>query len=83
MSNHQQRIDRIEQQVRSRPVRYYTQLVRRELLPELRAANLLAKGLYTFQGFMFRTRDATIESTSCSRVCLPEIPPIGNACTRP
>ena len=32
----------------------YTQLVRHELLPELRAANLLAKGLFTFQEFAFR-----------------------------
>src|SRR5262249_16646836 len=32
----------------------YTRLVRHELLPELRAANLLAKGLYSFQDFMFR-----------------------------
>jgi hypothetical protein len=32
----------------------YTQLVRQELLPELRAADLLAKGLFTFQEFAFR-----------------------------
>lgn len=32
----------------------YTQLLRRELLPELRAARLLAKGLYSFQEFAFR-----------------------------
>ncbi len=32
----------------------YTQLVRHELLPELRAANLLARGLFTFQEFTFR-----------------------------
>lgn len=32
----------------------YTQLLRRELLPELRAARLLAKGLYTFPEFAFR-----------------------------
>jgi len=32
----------------------YSQLLRRELLPELRAARLLAKGLYTFQEFAFR-----------------------------
>lgn len=32
----------------------YTQLLRRELLPELQAARLLAKGLYTFQEFAFR-----------------------------
>jgi len=32
----------------------YTQLLNQELLPELRAASLLAKGLFTFQGFTFR-----------------------------
>jgi len=32
----------------------YTQLLRQELLPELRAASLLAKALYTFQEFAFR-----------------------------
>ena len=32
----------------------YTDLVRHELLPELRAASLLAKGLFPFQEFTFR-----------------------------
>jgi geranylgeranyl reductase family protein len=32
----------------------YTQLLRRELIPELRAAKLLARGLFTFQEFTFR-----------------------------
>lgn len=32
----------------------YTQLLRSELLPELRAARLLAKGLYRFQNYAFR-----------------------------
>jgi flavin-dependent dehydrogenase len=32
----------------------YTQLLNQELLPELRAARLLAKGLFTFQEFTFR-----------------------------
>jgi len=32
----------------------YTQLLDQELLPELRAASLLAKGLFTFQEFTFR-----------------------------
>jgi flavin-dependent dehydrogenase len=32
----------------------YTQLLNQELLPELRAASLLAKGLFTFQEFAFR-----------------------------
>jgi geranylgeranyl reductase family protein len=32
----------------------YTQLLRRELLPELRAASLLARALYSFQEFAFR-----------------------------
>jgi flavin-dependent dehydrogenase len=32
----------------------YTHLLRHELLPELRAANLLAKGLFTFQEYTFR-----------------------------
>ena len=32
----------------------YTQLLEQELLPELRAASLLAKGLFTFQEFTFR-----------------------------
>jgi flavin-dependent dehydrogenase len=32
----------------------YTQLVRHELLPELRAANLLGKGLFIFQEYAFR-----------------------------
>jgi len=32
----------------------YTQLLRHELLPELRAAKLLAEGLFTFQEFTFR-----------------------------
>lgn len=32
----------------------YTQLLSQELLPELRAARLLAKGLFTFQEFTFR-----------------------------
>jgi geranylgeranyl reductase family protein len=33
---------------------HYTHLLRQELLPELRAAKLLARGLFTFQKFMFR-----------------------------
>jgi flavin-dependent dehydrogenase len=32
----------------------YTQLLNQELLPELRAASLIAKGLFTFQEFTFR-----------------------------
>jgi hypothetical protein len=32
----------------------YTQLLEQALLPELRAARLLAKGLFTFQEFAFR-----------------------------
>jgi hypothetical protein len=55
----------------------YTQLVGHELLPELRAADLLAKGLFTFQEFAFRHAVCATGSMNISRGCFPDIPAIG------